>query len=119
MDPDVRQSRRSEAAAAAGTARPARSDVAADGWAVLMPIYVLGPHNPSVEIPNQALTVSISGSVQGASLLVHAGDEQPTVQPNSHLAVLPEVSGPVSVVVVPADGADRFAPGTQVSLAIG
>ena len=34
-----------------------------------MPIYVLGPRNESVRIPNQALTVSISGTVQGASLV--------------------------------------------------
>lgn len=84
-----------------------------------MPIYVLGPRNPSVAIPNQALTVSISGSLHAASLVVHAADEPATVQPNSHLAVLSKVSGPVSVMVVPAAGADRFAAGTQVSLAIG
>jgi hypothetical protein len=83
-----------------------------------MPIYVLGPRNPSVVIPNQALTVSISGALQSASLVVHAGDEQ-VMQPNSHLAVLPQVNGPVSVAVVPAAGADRFAAGTGVSLAIG
>lgn len=83
-----------------------------------MPIYVLGPRNPSVVIPNQALTVSISGALQSASLVVHAGDER-VMRPNSHLAVLPQVSGPVSVAVVPAAGADRFAAGTGVSLAIG
>jgi hypothetical protein len=84
-----------------------------------MPIYVLGPRNRSVEIPNQALTVSVSGSVRGASLVIHASDDQATMQPNSHLAVLPRVSGPVSVTVVPAAGASLFAAGTQVSLAIG
>jgi hypothetical protein len=83
-----------------------------------MPIYVLGPRNPAVEIPNQALTVSISGSLHAASLVVHTGDEQ-AVQPNSHLAVLPQVSVPVTVSVVPTAGADRFAAGTQISLAIG
>lgn len=84
-----------------------------------MPIYVLGPRNQSVVIPNQALTVSISGSVRGASLVVHAGDDQETMQPNSHLAVLPRVSGSVSVAVIPAAGAHLFASGTQVSLAMG
>lgn len=84
-----------------------------------MPIYVLGPRNRSVEIPDQALTVSVSGSVRGASLVIRASDDQVTMQPNSHLAVLPRVSGPVSVTVVPAAGASLFAPGTQVSLAIG
>ena len=84
-----------------------------------MPIYVLGPRNRSVEIPDQALTVSVSGSVRGASLVIHASNDQETMQPNSHLAVLPRVSGPVSVTVVPAAGASLFAPGTQVSLAIG
>jgi hypothetical protein len=83
-----------------------------------MPIYVLGPRNPSVEIPNQALTVSISGSVREASLVIHTDDDQATMQPNSHLAVLPRVSGPISVTVVPAD-ADRFAANTKISLAIG
>jgi hypothetical protein len=84
-----------------------------------MPIYVLGHRNKSVRIPNQALTVSISGTVKGASLVVHAAEDQPTMQPNSHLAVLPRVNGPVSVSVVPAGGIERFAAGTQVSLAIG
>ncbi len=58
-----------------------------------MPIYVSGPAQQVVMIPNQALTVSISGSVHGASLVVHASDEQEPMQPNSHLAVLPRVSG--------------------------
>ena len=84
-----------------------------------MPIYVLGQRNPLVKIPNQALTVSISGSLHAASLVVHAGDEHAPMQPSSHLAVLPQVSGPVSVIVVPAAGADRFAADTRVSLAIG
>jgi hypothetical protein len=84
-----------------------------------MPIYVLGSHNHSVEIPNQTLTVSVSGSVRGVSLVIHASDDQATMQPNSHLAVLPRVNGPVSVTVVPAAGVSRFAAGTHVSLAVG
>jgi hypothetical protein len=80
---------------------------------------VLGPRNRSVEIPNQALTVSVSGSVRGASLVIHASGDQATIQPNSHLAVLPQVSGPLSVTVIPAAGASLFAAGTQVSLAVG
>jgi hypothetical protein len=83
-----------------------------------MPIYVLGPRNRSVVIPNQSLTVSISGSVRGASLVVHTSADQETMQPNSHLAVLPRVSERVSITVVPAGGAP-FTRGTQVSLAIG
>jgi hypothetical protein len=83
-----------------------------------MPIYVLGPRNRSVVIPNQALTVSISGSVRGASLVVHASGDQETMQPNSHLAVLPLVTGRVSVTIASA-GSEPFAQGTQVSLAIG
>ncbi|MGY4654457.1 hypothetical protein [Mycobacterium sp. URHB0021] len=83
-----------------------------------MPIYVLGPRNRSVVIPNQALTVSISGSVRGASLVVHASGGQETMQPNSQLAVLNRVSERVSITVVPAGG-EPFARGTQVSLAIG
>src|SRR5262249_17771455 len=119
LDPAVRQPRRSEAAAQAGVARSAGVGLAAGRGAVLMPIYVLGPRNKSVRIPNQALTISISGTVQGASLVLHAADDQPTMQPNSHLAVLPRVNGPVSISVLPAGGVDRFAAGTQVSLAIG
>lgn len=83
-----------------------------------MPIYVLGRYNRFVEIPNQVLTMSISDSVPGAELAVRADADQPMMQRNSHLAVLPRVSGPVSIGVVSGVGRERFAPGTKVSLTI-
>jgi hypothetical protein len=84
-----------------------------------MPIYAVGVHNPRVQIPHQPLTVSISGSVGAAALLVSADHDQPVMRPNSHLAVLPRLSGPVSIGVRPATGVGVFAQGTVVNLAIG
>jgi hypothetical protein len=43
----------------------------------LMPIYVLGAHNQRVQIPNQPLTVSISGSLQGCYFAVSALGQPP------------------------------------------
>jgi hypothetical protein len=84
-----------------------------------MPIYVVGAHNPRVQIPHQPLTVSISGSVGVAALLVSADHDQPVMRPNPHLAVLPRLSGTVSIGVKPATGVGVFAQGTVVNLAIG
>jgi hypothetical protein len=84
-----------------------------------MPIYAVGVHNPRVQIPHQPLTVSISGSVGGVALLVSADHNQPVMRPNPHLAVLPRLSGTVSIRVRPATGVGVFAQGTVVNLAIG
>jgi hypothetical protein len=84
-----------------------------------MPIYAVGAHNPRVQIPHQPLTVSISGSVDAATLLVSAEHGQPVMRPNPHLAVLPRLSGPVSIRVRPSTGVGVFAQGTVVNLAIG
>jgi len=84
-----------------------------------MPIYVLGARNRRVQIPNQALTVSISGSACDAALVVRGGADQPVMRPAAQLAVLPRVTGPVSVGVVPADRGAAFDAGTVVNLAIG
>lgn len=40
-----------------------------------MPIYVVGARNQRVQIPNQALTVSITGAVGGAALEVQGGPD--------------------------------------------
>jgi hypothetical protein len=82
-----------------------------------MPIYVVGERNQRVRIPNQALAVSITGSVAGAELDVRAGADQPVVRPSAHHAVLPQIIGEVTVGVRPV-GAPRFGPGTVVHLAI-
>ena len=84
-----------------------------------MPIYVLGALNQRVQIPNQPLAVSISGSVQQAKLVVDAGAQQRVMRPNPHLVVLPEVTEPVSIGVACASGAAQFAAGTVVTLSIG
>ena len=83
-----------------------------------MPIYVLGALNQRVQIPNQPLAVSITGSVQGAALMVDAPAGQRVMRRNPHVAMLPEVTEPVSVGVA-VQGEPQFATGTEVTLAIG
>jgi hypothetical protein len=82
-----------------------------------MPIYVVGARNQRVRIPNQALAVSITGSVRDAELDLRAGAEQPVVRPTAHHAVLPRITGEVTVGVRPVRAA-RFGPGTVIHLAI-
>lgn len=81
-----------------------------------MPIYLLGARTARVEIPNQPLAVSISGSVSGAALYVEPSAN--VVRVNAHLAVLPAMSGPVTIGVEPV-GAPTFGHGTVVHLSIG
>ena len=82
-----------------------------------MPIYVVGARNQRVRIPNRALAVSITGSVREAELDLRAGAEQPVVRPTAHHAVLPRITGEVTVGVRPV-GTARFGPGTVIHLAI-
>jgi hypothetical protein len=82
-----------------------------------MPIYVVGAPNQRVRIPNQALAVSITGSVRGAELDLCTGAEQPVVRPTAHHAVLPRITGEVTIGVRPV-GAPRFGPDTVIHLAI-
>jgi hypothetical protein len=82
-----------------------------------MPIYVVGASNQRVQIPHHALAVSITGAVAGAELDIRAGADQPVVRSSAHLAVLPRLTGPVSIGVRPS-GTPRFGPGTVIHLAI-
>jgi hypothetical protein len=82
-----------------------------------MPIYVVGAPNQRVRILNQALAVSITGSVGGAELDLRTGAEQPVVRPTAHFALLPRITGEVTIGVRPI-GPPRFAPGTVIHLAI-
>jgi hypothetical protein len=82
-----------------------------------MPIYVVGSRNQRVQIPAQPLAVSISGAVAGAELDIRAGAEQPVVRGSAHHAVLPRLTGPLSIAVRPV-GTARFAPGSVIHLAI-
>lgn len=82
-----------------------------------MPIYVVGASNQRVQIPADALAVSISGAVASAELDIRAGAEQPVVRSSAHHAVLPRLTGPVQVAVRPV-GAQQFAPGSVIHLAI-
>ena len=82
-----------------------------------MPIFVVGARNQRVRIPNQALAVSITGSVRGAELDLRTGAGQPVVRPTAHHAVLPRMTSDVTVGVRPV-GAPRFGPGTVIHLAI-
>jgi hypothetical protein len=82
-----------------------------------MPIYVLGARTRSVAIPNQALALTISGSVRDAALHIRAAADQPVVRSSAHLTVLPIVTGPLTVSVEPlADGS--FGPNTVIHLSI-
>ena len=82
-----------------------------------MPIYVVGERNQRVSIPNEALAVSITGSVAEAELDVRASAQQLVVRPTAHRAVLPEIAGEVTVGVRPV-GTARFGAGTVVHLEI-
>lgn len=82
-----------------------------------MPIYVVGERNQRVSIQNEALAVSVTGSVAGAELDVRAGAHQLVVRPTAHRAVLPQIADEVTVGVRPV-GAARFGAGTVVHLEI-
>lgn len=82
-----------------------------------MPIYVLGGRDRPVCIPHQPLAVSMTGTVLGAELDVRADRDQPVVRLTAHQAVLPSVTGTVTVAVRPA-GTPRFGAGTVIALAI-
>lgn len=82
-----------------------------------MPIYVVGAPNQRVRIPNQALAVSITGSIEGAELDLRTAADQPVVRPTAHHAVLPRITADVTIGVRPV-GAPRFGPGTVIHLAI-
>jgi hypothetical protein len=84
-----------------------------------MPIYVLGVQNRRVQIPNRPLAVTITGSVQQASLVIDADAEQRVMSPSPHLAVLPDVTQSVSIGVVCVGNASQFSADTVVNLAIG
>ena len=81
-----------------------------------MPIYVVGARAQRVRIPNQALSITVTGSVTGAALDIRAG-AQTVVRSSDHHAVLPQIDAPLVVALIPR-GAARFAPGTVVHLAI-
>jgi hypothetical protein len=83
-----------------------------------MPIYVLGARTRSAAIPNQALALSISGSVRDAALHIRAAADQPVVRSSAHLTVLPVVTGPLTVSVEPVGGGS-FGPNTVIHLSIG
>lgn len=85
-----------------------------------MPIYLLGARTPSVEIPNQAMSISISGSISSAALYVEAGQgsAQNIVRVDAHTVIVPAVAETLSVGVEPV-GASTFGHETVVHLAIG
>src|SRR3954464_1598161 len=82
-----------------------------------MPIYVVNERNQRVSISNEALTLSITGAVAEAELDVRGNAQQLVVRPTAHRAVLPEISGEVTVGVRPV-GTARFGAGTVVHLEI-
>ncbi|WP_135451352.1 hypothetical protein [Mycobacterium sp. DL99] len=82
-----------------------------------MPIYVVGARNQRVQIPNQALAVSITGAVGGAALEIQGGPEQPIVRSTAHHVLLPSLTGQVTVSVRPV-GSERFGPDSVIHLAI-
>jgi hypothetical protein len=82
-----------------------------------MPIYVVGARNQRVQIPSQALDVSITGAVGGAALEVSGGPDQPVIRSSAHQVLLPSLTGRVTVAVRPV-GADRFGKDSVIHLAI-
>lgn len=82
-----------------------------------MPIYMVNTRNQRVQIPAGALSVAITGAVDNVMLDVQAGRDQPVVRSTAQVAVLPQLTGPVSIAVRPI-GAGRFPGGTVVHLAI-
>ena len=82
-----------------------------------MPIYVLGARTRRVVIPNQALALTISGSVHDAALHIRAAADQPVVRSSAHLTVLPIVTGPLTVSVEPV-GDGSFGQNTVIHLSI-
>lgn len=85
-----------------------------------MPIYLLGSRTTSVEIPNQALSVSISGSVDGVALYVGSGGaEQHVIRVNPHVVIIPLITESGLTVGVEPVGVATFGHDTIVHLVIG
>lgn len=82
-----------------------------------MPIYLLGSRTASVDIPNQRVSISISGPVEGATLYADATDQQKLVQVNPQAILAPAITEQVTVRVEPNDTA-TFDHGTIVHLTI-
>lgn len=82
-----------------------------------MPIYLLGARTASVEIPNQTVSISISGSVDGATLYAEAAGQQNVVQVNPHAILAPAITEELTVRVEPNDAA-TFGHGTIVHLTV-
>lgn len=82
-----------------------------------MPIYALTARNQRVRIPAGPLSVSITGAVQDAALDLQGAPAQPMVRSGAQHAVLPTLTGPVTVAVRPMVST-QFATGTVVHLAI-
>lgn len=82
-----------------------------------MPIYVLGSQNQRVLIPNNALSVTVSGSVGDVALDVLAPADSPVVRVGPLEVMLPRILGAVRVAVRPL-ARPRFDSGTVVHLAI-
>lgn len=83
-----------------------------------MPVYLLGSRTPRVQIPNQALSISISGSVAGVALYANAADGQHVVRVNRQSVIVPALTQSLTIGVQP-DGAISFGHETVVHLAIG
>lgn len=83
-----------------------------------MPIYLLGSRTRSVQIANQAVSVSISGPAHGVALYATASDGQNVVKVNPQLVIVPPITGTVTIGVEP-DSSVCFGHDTVVRLAIG
>lgn len=83
-----------------------------------MPIYLLGARTPSVQIPDQPVSISVSGSVDRVALYVDPETEQKVVRVNPHLVIIPALNGTGCTVGVEPVGAATFEHDTVVHLAI-
>lgn len=66
-----------------------------------MPIFLLGSRTRSVKIPDQTMSVSISGSVDNAMLYVVGSGGQQAVRVNRHVLIVPAATEGLAVGVEP------------------
>ncbi|WP_142306102.1 hypothetical protein [Mycobacterium intracellulare] len=83
-----------------------------------MPIYLLGARTPSITIPNQTLSIAITGSVDKAYLYVDAGKDQNLVRISPQMVLIPAITSELTVGVKPI-GTETFRHETIIHLSAG
>lgn len=83
-----------------------------------MPIYLLGARTSSITIPNQTLSIAITGSVDEAFLYVEASNDQNVVRISPQMVLIPAITAELIVGVKPI-GTGTFAHETIIHLSAG